>query len=116
MNKSIMTNLIAATLAVGGYFSPVHGDLVFMVGIFALSGGLTNWLAIHMLFEKIPVMYGSGVIPNRFEDFKAGIKFLIVEEFFTHDHIERFCRADDARKALRAAGAGDDAEADFRQA
>ena len=90
MNKSIMTNLIAATLAVGGYFSPVHGELIFMVGIFALSGGVTNWLAIHMLFEKIPLLYGSGVIPNRFEDFKAGIKTLIVEEFFTHVHIERF--------------------------
>ena len=40
---------------------------------FALSGGITNWIAIHMLFEKIP-FYGSGVIPKRFEEFKTGIK------------------------------------------
>lgn len=90
MNKSVLTNVIAALLCIGGFFSPHHGDLIFMVGIFALSGGVTNWLAIHMLFEKIPFLYGSGVIPNRFEDFKAGIKTLIVEEFFTHEHIERF--------------------------
>ena len=44
-----------------------------MAGLFALSGGLTNWLAIHMLFERIPFLYGSGVIPERFEDFKQGI-------------------------------------------
>ena len=43
-----------------------------------------------MLFEKIPLLYGSGVISNRFEDFKAGIKTLIVSEFFTREHIERF--------------------------
>ncbi len=90
MNKSLLTNLTALLICVGGYASPVHGDLIFMVGVFALSGGVTNWLAIHMLFEKIPFLYGSGVIPNRFEDFKAGIKTLIIEEFFTREHIERF--------------------------
>ncbi len=92
MNKSLVTNIVAALITVAGHLSPVHGDLIFMVGIFALSGGITNWIAIHMLFEKVPLLYGSGVIPNRFEDFKAGIKTLIVEEFFTREHIERFFR------------------------
>jgi uncharacterized membrane protein YheB (UPF0754 family) len=89
MNKSLITNLIAALLTTCGLFSPIYGETLFIVGIFALSGGVTNWLAIHMLFEKIPFIYGSGVIPNHFEDFKLGIKKLIVEEFFTHAHIER---------------------------
>jgi uncharacterized membrane protein YheB (UPF0754 family) len=89
MNKSLITNLLAALLATCGMFSPIQGEMIFIVGIFALSGGLTNWLAIHMLFEKMPFIYGSGVIPNHFEDFKLGIKTLIVEEFFTHAHIER---------------------------
>jgi len=90
MNKSLLTNSIAASLCIAGYLSPLHGDLIFMIGIFALSGGMTNWLAIHMLFEKVPFLYGSGVIPNRFEDFKEAIKNLIIQEFFTRDHIERF--------------------------
>lgn len=90
MNKSLLTNLIALVITIGGYFSPHYGELIMMVGLFALSGGITNWLAIHMLFEKVPFLYGSGVIPNRFEDFKAGIKHLIVREFFSHEHIERF--------------------------
>ena len=90
MNKSLATNLIALLISVGGYFSPVHSDLIFLTGMFALSGGMTNWLAIHMLFEKVPFLYGSGVIPNRFEDFKGAIKRLIIDQFFTREHIEKF--------------------------
>ena len=74
MNKSLLTNVLALCVTIAGYLSPIHSELIFMVGIFALSGGVTNWLAVHMLFEKIPFLYGSGVIPNRFEDFKVGIK------------------------------------------
>jgi uncharacterized membrane-anchored protein YjiN (DUF445 family) len=90
MNKSLVTNLVALAVMVSGWFVPVHGDVVLMTGLFALSGGVTNWLAVHMLFDKVPLLYGSGVIPSRFEEFKAGIKQLIVREFFTREHIERF--------------------------
>lgn len=85
-----MTNLIALAIAVGGYFSSIYRDIILMTGLFALSGGITNWLAVHMLFEKVPLLYGSGVIPNRFEEFKAGIKQLVIQEFFSREHIERF--------------------------
>ena len=61
-----------------------------MTGLFALSGGVTNWLAIHMLFEKVPFFYGSGVIPSRFKEFKLGIKQLVMNEFFTPENIETF--------------------------
>jgi len=90
MNKSFVTNLIAALIAVSGYFSPIYNEIILSVGLFALSGGVTNWVAIHMLFEKVPFLYGSGVVPNRFEEFKAGIKYLIIQEFFNKEHIEKF--------------------------
>ena len=90
MNKSLLTNIIAILICIGGFAFPDYAAYFFTVSIFALSGSLTNWLAVHMLFEKIPLLYGSGVISNRFEDFKAGIKTLIVSEFFTREHIERF--------------------------
>ena len=73
MNKNIITNLVALVVTILGYYSPIHSNVIFMTGLFALSGGVTNWLAIYMLFEKVPFLYGSGVIPNRFEDFKLGI-------------------------------------------
>ncbi len=90
MNKSLLTNVIAVALVVVGLILPAHGDILYIVGIFALSGAITNWLAVHMLFEKVPFLYGSGVIPSRFEEFKDGIKKLIIEEFFSREHIERF--------------------------
>ena len=90
MNKSVVTNVIALLITIGSYFSPVYSEILLLTGLFALSGGLTNWLAIHMLFEKVPLLYGSGVIPNRFEEFKTGIKQLVIQEFFTREHIERF--------------------------
>lgn len=90
MNMSLATNLVSFAVMVLGFFVPVHGDLVVLTGAFALSGAFTNWVAIHMLFERVPFLYGSGVIPNRFEEFKAGIKHLIVQEFFSREHIERF--------------------------
>ena len=88
MNKSIATNLIALITTLLGFVFQQH--LIFTIGLFALSGAITNWLAIHMLFEKVPGLYGSGVIPARFEDFKLAIRQLMMEQFFTKENIDRF--------------------------
>lgn len=83
-----MTNLIALLVLIGGYYFSY--PMMFSAGLFAFSGAVTNWLAIHMLFEKVPFLYGSGVIPARFDDFKSAIKSLMMEQFFTDANIERF--------------------------
>ncbi len=101
MNKNLMTNLLAALIVVAGYF--LQQPLLLSVGLFALSGALTNWLAIHMLFEKVPGLYGSGVIPARFEDFKLGIKELMMTQFFTAENIDRFLRGDAKHRDLHLA-------------
>jgi len=88
MNKSAITNIFAVLIIIAGYL--LKNNLILNVGLFALSGAITNWLAIHMLFEKVPGLYGSGVIPAHFEDFKASIKNLMMQQFFTQDNIERF--------------------------
>jgi len=43
-----------------------------------------------MLFERVPGLYGSGVIPLRFEEFKVGIRKLIMEQFFSQADLESF--------------------------
>lgn len=96
MPKSLATNLIAAGFVVLGIVSPIGGEALLAIGLFALSGALTNWLAIHMLFERVPGLYGSGVIPARFEEFKAGIRDLVMTQFFTRENLERFLGADEA--------------------
>ena len=89
-NKSLTTNIAALAIIAVSYLSPKYNEIIYLVGLFALSGGITNWLAIHMLFEKVPFFYGSGVIPSRFEEFKLGIKHLIMTEFFTAQNIDVF--------------------------
>jgi uncharacterized membrane protein YheB (UPF0754 family) len=88
MNKSFLTNITSILFIVLGYFSPLYKEVIMTIGFFAFSGAITNWLAIHMLFEKVPFLIGSGVIPNRFEDFKTAIRNLIMEQFFTETQIE----------------------------
>jgi len=90
MNKSLATNLLAALIIFSGYFSSWHREQILSIGCFALSGAVTNWLAVHMLFEKVPFLYGSGIIPNRVEEFKSGIKKLIMVQFFSEENLEKF--------------------------
>ncbi len=91
MNKSIITNVVSAGLVTTGLLidEPFKAPLL-SIGMFALAGGMTNWIAIHMLFEKVPGLYGSGVISAQFEQFKQGIHHLVMEQFFSRDNIDRF--------------------------
>jgi uncharacterized membrane protein YheB (UPF0754 family) len=90
LNKSFITNLIALLLIGLSFLFLPFKDLLLYTGLFALSGAITNQLAIHMLFEKVPFLYGSGVIPARFEAFKKAIKDLMMEQFFTREQLENF--------------------------
>lgn len=91
VDKSLLTNLVTAACILLGLFLPEPWRRpVFNIGLFAFSGAITNWLAVYMLFEKVPGLYGSGVIPARFEDFKRGIHQLIMQQFFTQENFERF--------------------------
>ena len=90
INKSLVTNLVSILIIFIGYFYKDEYSFILMTGVFALSGSVTNWIAVHMLFEKIPFLYGSGVILERFEDIKLGIKNLILKELFTETQINNF--------------------------
>ena len=90
MNKSLITNLVSIFIILIGFLYRDDLSFILLVGVFALSGSITNWLAIHMLFDKVPFLYGSGVILDRFDDIKLGIKNLILKELFSADQIEKF--------------------------
>ena len=63
LNKSLVTNLISISFILLGYiFQNQYSNIFYAIGFFALSGSVTNWLAVQMLFEKVPFLYGSGVI------------------------------------------------------
>ena len=88
MNKSDITNIITILIMAFGYSN--GNDLIYMVGLFAFSGAVTNSLAIHMLFEKVPFLYGSGVIESKFSQFKISIHNLLMNQFFTREHLTKF--------------------------
>ncbi len=97
-NKSFITNLIAIALIVISYNINTNYSSYFLyTGLFALSGALTNQLAIHMLFEKVPFLYGSGVIPARFEEFKKSIKNLMMTQFFTREQLDSFFKKEEKK-------------------
>ena len=92
INKSFVTNTVALVLIPLSFLipEPTVAKAVLYAGIFAFSGAITNLLAIHMLFEKVPFLIGSGVIVNRFESFKVAIKNLMMTQFFTKEQLDNF--------------------------
>jgi len=91
IDKSWWTDIISVGLIGLSFVIPkpyAHWSL--LTGLFAFSGAVTNQIAIHMLFEKVPFLYGSGVIQLQFEAFKASIKNLMMEQFFTKDQLDAF--------------------------
>jgi len=91
MNKSLITDLFSILLIGLAFIVPAHyHNPILFTGLFALSGAITNQLAIHMLFEKVPFLYGSGVIEKNFETFKASIRTMIMKQFFTKEQLGNF--------------------------
>ncbi|MDX1807968.1 MAG: DUF445 domain-containing protein [Sulfurospirillaceae bacterium] len=102
MNKSLATDLVSALFVALSFIVPEpYKNLLLYTGLFALSGALTNQIAIHMLFEKVPFFYGSGVIEARFEAFKASIKKLMMSQFFTKEKIDEFFEKEERKIDLR---------------
>ena len=91
MSKSLITDLLSILL-IGLSFivPPQYHHYVLFTGLFAFSGAVTNQLAIHMLFEKVPFLYGSGVIEKNFESFKESIRVMIMKQFFTKEQLGDF--------------------------
>lgn len=97
-SKSFLTNLLAALLvALSALIEESFRSLMLYTGLFALSGSLTNQLAVYMLFEKVPFLYGSGVIPARFDAFKESIKELMMSQFFTQRQLDDFFKDEEKK-------------------
>ena len=99
MSKSTITDIISILLILLGYF--LHIDLLLYAGLFALSGAITNQLAIHMLFERVPLLYGSGVIEKNFSKFKNSIKEMIMTQFFTKEYLQDFFASEEQQIDLK---------------
>ncbi len=91
MSKAFVTDLLSILFIGISFVVPEeYRDAALFTGLFALSGAVTNQLAIHMLFERVPYLYGSGVIEKNFEVFKESIRVMIMKQFFTKEQLGDF--------------------------
>jgi uncharacterized membrane protein YheB (UPF0754 family) len=91
LSKSTLTDSISVSLiGIGSSLPEPYSTPVLFTGLFAFSGAVTNQVAIHMLFNKVPLLYGSGVIEKNFESFKGSIKNMIMTQFFNEKQLTAF--------------------------
>lgn len=101
ISKSLLTNIIAIIITLLSFIMPENfSHAILYTGLFALSGALTNHIAVHMLFEKVPFLYGSGVIELKFEAFKKAIKDMMMKQFFTKEQLNNFFAKEDQKLDL----------------
>ena len=102
MSKSLVTDIFSLLLIILSFIAPseYHNTMLF-TGLFAFSGAVTNQLAIHMLFEKVPFLYGSGVIEKNFGTFKISIKEMIMKQFFTKEQLGNFFAQEEQKIDLK---------------
>jgi len=114
MSKSLITDLFSFLLIGGSFLVPSdYHDMMLFTGLFALSGAITNQLAIHMLFEKVPLLYGSGVIEKNFSMFKTSIHTMIMKQFFTKEQLGDFFAKEEKKIDLKPLVEGADFSSAF---
>jgi len=98
ISKSSIVNILSIALIISSFYLPAqYSKYLYYSGLFAFSGAVTNWLAIYMIFNKIPFLYGSGIIELNFEKFKSSIKSMIMEQFFTKNRLEQFFTQEESK-------------------
>ena len=101
ISKSTVVNIVSILLIASSFYAPPeYSKYLYYSGLFALSGAITNSLAIYMIFNKIPFLYGSGIIELNFENFKSSIKSMIMEQFFTKNRLEQFFEQEEKKMDL----------------
>jgi uncharacterized membrane protein YheB (UPF0754 family) len=97
LSKSTLTDSISVALIGIGFAAGAMGKPILYTGLFAFSGAITNQVAIYMLFNKVPFLYGSGVIEENFESFKASIKNMIMKQFFNKEQLTAFFKNEEQK-------------------
>ena len=100
INKGYATNLAGLSICAASFLWKGQSELLWSIGTYSVTGSITDSIALYMLFEKVRFVFGSGVIPNRFDDFRRGIRRMILQEFFTVERLQAFL----------STGAGEDTE------
>ena len=101
-NKGDLSNIFTFVLMVIGIVlkttsgKNVGIDYFLAFGLFGFAGGITNWLAVKMLFDIVHIgpfmLVGSGVIPRQFKAIREQVKSTIMATFFDEAYLEGYIR------------------------
>lgn len=71
------------------------------IGLFGFSGGVTNWLAVKMLFDKVPGLVGSGIITQQFKEIRQTVMETVLDTFFDAEFLGDYVvdKADEFEKS-----------------
>ena len=89
LNYSGLINTVLATLVILGllcnhaFNEQYIGHILTTIGLYGLSGSVTNVVAIIMIFDKIPFIIGSGLIEENFEGFKEKLQKTLMTYLFS---------------------------------
>lgn len=98
LSKATITDITSVIFIGIGISLPDPYSLpILAIGLFAFSGAVTNQVAIYMLFNRVPLLYGSGVIENNFETFKGSIKDMIMKQFFNQEQLTAFFKSEEQK-------------------
>eukprot|EP00924_Labyrinthula_sp_SR-Ha-C_P003006 snap_masked-scaffold_58-processed-gene-0.36-mRNA-1 protein AED:1.00 eAED:1.00 QI:0/0/0/0/1/1/2/0/331 len=90
LNKGSISNLLSfIVMIIGIILFSIDENSEAAKYILSL-GGFTNFLAIKMLFDKVPFLVGSGVILREFKSIRKAIKQVIMEMFFDKEFLEEY--------------------------
>eukprot|EP00037_Helgoeca_nana_P016411 m.154481 g.154481 ORF g.154481 m.154481 type:complete len:338 (+) comp23510_c0_seq1:53-1066(+) len=87
-DKGTISNMITFVIMIIGIAGALSApnDITWLciraIGLFGFSGGITNWMAIKMLFDRVPFLIGSGVITKQFKEIRQTVMDTVLETFF----------------------------------
>jgi len=92
-DKGSISNYITMLIMIIGIIgAQTHTDSIAWlsvqaIGLFGFSGGVTNWLAVKMLFDKVPGLVGSGIITQQFKEIRQTVMETVLETFFDSEFL-----------------------------
>jgi uncharacterized membrane protein YheB (UPF0754 family) len=79
----LINSFLMCCIILGYLVHPEYGVFLKTLGLYGLSGSITNSLAIIMIFHKIPWIVGSGIIEKNFNLFKKKLKETLMIHLFS---------------------------------
>lgn len=103
-NKANVSNVATCIVTIVGLVlvfkfgkDKLYAHATLSAGLFGLAGGVTNAIAVKMLFDTMYVapgvpLVGSGIIEIKFKDIRRTLKNTMMKSFFVLDYMKGYIR------------------------